>query len=108
MPRSADTIAAISCRPSVVGPASTTDDAMDLAQRPRGVDLAILDIEVNGMSIVPVARELQKRGVPFVFATAFHRSVVPREFQDAPCWQKPIDLEGVVQSLARLCDAAAT
>lgn len=55
---------------SVVGPAATIEQALTLA-RAADVDGAVLDVNVRGERIDPVADELAARGVPMLFATGY-------------------------------------
>jgi len=53
----------------VVGPAGTIEDALKLAD--QDLDCAILDVNLGGRSIQPVARALADRGVPHVYITGY-------------------------------------
>ena len=55
---------------SVVGPAATIESALALA-RSEQLDGAILDVNVRGERIDPVADALAARGVPVLFATGY-------------------------------------
>jgi CheY-like chemotaxis protein len=60
------------------------------------VDAALLDVNLQGELVYPVANALAERGVPFVFVTAHppkdipekhrHRPVVPKPYYDAAIW----------------------
>ncbi|WP_210755899.1 hypothetical protein, partial [Gordonia paraffinivorans] len=52
-----------------MGPAYELEEAMALLDRP--IDAAVLDANLNGRSVTPVAEVLRQRGVPFVFATGY-------------------------------------
>ena len=52
----------------VVGPAAKMDDALRLASQ-APLDAAILDVNVGGAVVFPVADVLQQRGIPIIFAT---------------------------------------
>ena len=54
----------------VVGPAATIDDALALS-REEMLDAAVLDVNVRGRRIDPVAEALMARGVPVLFATGY-------------------------------------
>ena len=54
----------------VVGPAATIEAALTLA-RAEAIDAAILDVNVRGERIDPVADALMARGVPVLFATGY-------------------------------------
>lgn len=53
----------------VVGPVGTVEEAMKLADEP--LDCAILDVNLGGRSIQPVARILADRGVPHIYITGY-------------------------------------
>lgn len=53
------------------------------------IDLAILDVNLNGQETFPLASTLMSRGVPFVFATGYDSTSLPESFQKTPVLQKP-------------------
>jgi DNA-binding response OmpR family regulator len=55
------------------------------------IDAAILDVNVAGREVFPVADELRRRGVPFMFASGYGDRGVPGEFREYPMLQKPYD-----------------
>lgn len=54
----------------VVGPAATIEQALTLA-RAEAIDGAVLDVNVRGERIDPVAEALASRGIPMLFATGY-------------------------------------
>jgi CheY-like chemotaxis protein len=64
---------------SVIGPAASVARAIALI-RWHKVDAAILDIKLNGETSYPVAEELERLAIPFVFASAYDR-ILPQKFQ---------------------------
>lgn len=63
--------------------------------------IAILDINLGRDTSVPVAEELVRRGIPFLFATGYDdRSVVPDELLSVPVVRKPYDAAALVKALA--------
>jgi CheY-like chemotaxis protein len=60
-----------------------------------GFDLAILDINLKGELIWPVASVLKARGVPFVIASGGHVEPPPGEFTDAPLLEKPYTIDRI-------------
>jgi CheY-like chemotaxis protein len=62
--------------------------ALELAAT-LSIDLAVLDVNVAGEQVFPVASLLRERGVPFVFATGYGRNGVPEGFSDTPVVAKP-------------------
>lgn len=62
-------------------------------------DVAILDVNVNGKVISPVAEVLAARNKPFIFATGYGAQGLPEEFRDRPALQKPFQMETLAQML---------
>lgn len=94
-----DMLADFGC--SVVGPAPTVADAMPLATGAQ-IDAAVLDLNLAGDPIYPVADALKARGVPFVFASGYGESGVTEAHRGAPMLQKPYrqaDLERALVGL---------
>lgn len=69
-------------------------------------DAAILDLQVTDGETYPVARELIRRGVPFVFATGHSCEEVHPEFQFAPLTTKPFDFQNFHGLLRGILSAA--
>jgi DNA-binding response OmpR family regulator len=58
-------------------------------------DLAILDVNLKGESVWPVASALRKKGTPFVLATGGHVDPPPAEFAGVPTIEKPYTIDRV-------------
>jgi len=85
----------------VIGPVPTPDKALALlADEP--VDAAILDINLKGQMVFPVADALREQGVPFVFATGYDENAVPEAYKDVPRWEKPFRPEDLAKALPAL------
>ena len=82
----------------VVGSAALVDEAMELVDTP--MDAAVLDCNLNGESVIPVAEALAARGVPFLFATGYGESRGAPEGFDAPIIRKPYDVAQITAALA--------
>jgi CheY-like chemotaxis protein len=82
-------------------PIGRLSDAMAMAVRERFAG-AILDMNLNGEIVYPLAELLTEQSVPFVFVTGYApRSVDPR-FTAVPILQKPVlqeDLAGILQNI---------
>jgi DNA-binding response OmpR family regulator len=72
----------------VVAEAGNFEDALLLAQT-ANFDLAILDINVGGRSISPVAEIIDKRGIPFIFVSGYGSEARPDGFHEGPILRKP-------------------
>jgi DNA-binding response OmpR family regulator len=83
----------------VVGPAFSLDDAMRLAAS-EPLDGAVLDINLAGEKVYPVADLLAARNVPFVYVTGFGQAGMREADQGRPMLQKPYlfaSLEAIVR-----------
>lgn len=84
----------------VVGPFRTVDAAMNAVQVPDSYDIALLDVNLAGESVDPVAQLLQQRGVPFVFSTGYDCATILNRWPSALSVQKPWWPEDMVNTLA--------
>ena len=83
----------------VAGEAGDVDDALRLIET-VDFDIALLDVNVNGKAITPVAHAIAARNRPFVFATGYGTQGMPEEFRDRPALQKPFQMETLARLLA--------
>jgi CheY-like chemotaxis protein len=72
----------------VAGCAQSVEDALATLGR-KTVDGALLDINLQGELVYPVANALAERGVPFVFVTAQPQSEIPEPHRHRPVVPKP-------------------
>jgi len=82
----------------VIGPAARLSAALDAVER-EAVDLAILDVNVAGEPIYPVAETLARKGVPFVFSTGYGSAGIKDAYRDRPVLQKPFAKHDLQQKL---------
>jgi len=75
---------------TVVGPMASVDSALKVVQTEE-LDGAVLDVNLGGELIYPVAQELVDRGVPFVFVTGYEGDSIDERFVDVPLLRKPIE-----------------
>ena len=78
----------------ISGSFGAVDDALaylrDAAAPPPALDGAVLDVNIGGTMVFPVAERLRAAGIPFVFATGY--ASLPREgFEDVTVLSKPIN-----------------
>ena len=57
------------------------------------VDAAVLDMNVAGESVAPVAEALDRRNVPFIFASGYGVMGVDERWADRPVLQKPFSVK---------------
>src|ERR1700722_20819394 len=67
----------------------TIAEASDLASNGQ-FDVAILDVNVDGKEVYPVADILAKRGVPFVFVSGYGEDSLTERYRGRPSLQKPL------------------
>ncbi len=63
-------------------------------------DIAVLDVNVAGQHVYPVAAALRRRGIPFIFVTAYVRDGIPPDYASEPLLHKPFrlaELEGLLR-----------
>ena len=83
---------------TVAATASTLKDA-EAAAEAGGFDVALLDINLNGVESLPVAARLRASGLPFIFTTGYG-AAGSGEYADAPLVTKPYRIEDLRQAIA--------
>jgi DNA-binding response OmpR family regulator len=83
---------------SVTATCESVSDALVHADK-GGFDVAILDVNLKGESVWPVATMLRERNVPFVIATGGHVDPPPAEFANVPVIEKPYTVDRVTPAL---------
>jgi len=79
---------------TVAAEAARIDEALQAAKN-ADFDIAILDVNLNGEPISPVADALVARGMPFVFATGYGEQGLPETYRGRPTLKKPFQLDGL-------------
>jgi CheY-like chemotaxis protein len=85
----------------VVAATGTIAEATEAATNGQ-FDAAILDVNVDGKEIYPVADILAKRGVPFIFVSGYGEGSLIERFRNRPSLQKPFQAEQIEAALAKL------
>ena len=96
-----DTLQELGC--IVVGPVGKLDAAVRAATS-EVLDVAVLDVNIRGGHVYPVAERLQARGVPFVLASGYEDWALDKAFQNHPRLVKPFtakELEEQVKAALR-------
>jgi CheY-like chemotaxis protein len=85
---------------TVIAEASTLQHALSLAQT-ANFDIAILDINLSGQRIDPVAETLSDRNIPFIFASGYGEAGLADRFRDRPMLQKPFILSVLGEAIEK-------
>ncbi len=65
-------------------------------------DIAVLDVNLGAGNSFPVAEELERRKIPFIFATGYgDRTIIPNSLRHVPVVRKPYDPDALAATLAR-------
>jgi len=80
----------------IIGPARDIASALGLIS---GIDAAVLDINLNGAMVFPLADKLQTMGIPFVFFSGYDDVDIPSRFHFASRLSKPASLRDITNSL---------
>ena len=90
---------------TVVGPAHTVSEALGLID--HDIDAAILDINIAGELVWPVAERLAAAGIPLLLASAncHDSNAVAPAFADVPCFDKPVSMHRLLGALAEMTKA---
>lgn len=83
----------------VVGPVASVEDALALIEREPRLDAAVLDLNLGGEMVFPVADALTMRFVPFLFATGYNARDIPLRYARVTRCEKPIPLGAVARAV---------
>jgi CheY-like chemotaxis protein len=86
---------------AVAAAAGRVDEAAELAKTAE-FEAAILDVNLDGHDVYPVADILVARGVPFVFVTGYGGRGLPDPYRQHPTLQKPFQIEDLHKTLGAL------
>ena len=79
---------------SVIGPFNRISEAM-IALRNNRIDAAVLDVNLGGELIYPLADVLAADHVPFIFITGYGAEEIEPRYAHVPVLQKPIEAEAL-------------
>jgi CheY-like chemotaxis protein len=82
---------------TVVGPVTAVRDALALIEA-ADIDAALLDVNLNGETSLPIADVLQAKHIPFVFVSAVLPADLPQEYRGRLV-RKPAPIEAIVDTL---------
>jgi len=81
---------------TVFGTAARVADALDMIAGETRPDAALLDVNVAGQTVYPVAEALDRKGVPLVFSTGYGQGGLAEGWENRPTVQKPYT-EGMIR-----------
>ena len=91
-----DMLGSLGCE-NVVHAASVSSALAELSQAQP--DVAVLDVNLGNEMVYPVAEQLNRAGVPFVFTTGYGRGAIKLEWAARPCVQKPFNIDAFAAAL---------
>ena len=94
-----DVLAALGCL--VVGPIARLAPAVSAARR-HELDCAVLDINLHGEAVLPVADVLERRGIPFLFVSGYGAAGADQRFAERPLVRKPFKCDEIARALTEL------
>lgn len=94
-----DMLAELGCE--VAASVSTLTKAL-MASSAQSFDFAVLDVNLDGQLVFPVAEVLRSREVPFVFSTGYGRIGLPETFRECEVLSKPFTIEQLKQKVLRI------
>jgi DNA-binding response OmpR family regulator len=90
----------------VSGPIGRLSKAIDAA-RVDDCDAAVLDVNLGGQRVFPVAEELSRRHIPFVVVTGYATASLPAPLAGCPILRKPFRNQQLLSALSNLVECAA-
>ena len=87
---------------NVAGSCDSVSAALERVEQ-GGFDVAIVDVNLNGEQVWPVADRLADQGIPYVLATGGHIEPPPERHASVPVLSKPFTLEAVEPVLEQAC-----
>lgn len=84
---------------AVVGPVHALADALALALSETGLDAALLDVNLSGQPVFPVADALREKGVPAIFSTGYGDAGLRDIDRGSPVLQKPFRAGDLARAL---------
>jgi len=84
---------------AVVGPAHALAEGLDLARSATGLDAALLDVNLAGQPVFPLADALREMGVPAIFSTGYGDAGLREVDRGAPVLQKPFRAGDLARAL---------
>jgi CheY-like chemotaxis protein len=91
----------------VMGPIPRLLEALEAVDH-DDYDAAVLDVNLAGERINPVADALSQRNVPFMFVTGYGANALPREYAARPHIGKPFRMAELLGALSKMLKPPTT
>ena len=82
----------------IIGPASRIPQALRLVDD-EDIDVAVLDLNIAGDLVYPVAEALEKKGLPYFFATAYGLASLDAPYRTKRVLEKPFSRRAFLRAL---------
>ena len=89
-----------------VGAIATVEEALQVVADDPLLDAALLDVNVAGKLVFPVAEALRAKGIPFVFSTGYGEGGLPEQWRGQATIQKPFTEDAVKAALFKALGVA--
>ena len=83
----------------VIGLAPTLASAATQLEYAERLDAAVLDIDLRGEPVFPVAEQLEARRIPFIFLTGYGASAVGARWREVHRVEKPFETASLLRAL---------
>jgi CheY-like chemotaxis protein len=94
-----ETLQSLGC--TVLGPFSELAEATAAATQ-EPIAAAVLDINLGGEMVYPLAEHLHRHGIPFVFTTGYAITDLPERFRGFERLSKPVDATTLTRAVHRM------
>lgn len=84
---------------AIIGPSARVDVALALMGRSPQLSLATLDVSLQDQMVWPVADALLVRRIPFIFVTGYDASLIPSNYAQVACAEKPVSSRQLLHML---------
>jgi CheY-like chemotaxis protein len=89
----------------LVGPATNVPDALELISN-ESIEVAVLDLNLDGKDTYAIADALRQKNVPFIFATGYGLTGLRPEYGNRPVLQKPFQSRDLETALSVALDGS--
>lgn len=89
----------------IIGPVRTLSEALTAVRKVKP-DLAIIDVNLQGICSFPVADILRKRNIPFIFVTGYGKAGIEDKYTNTLVLQKPFDIVHLSDIIAKAFESA--